>query len=222
MDIKAVLFDVDGTLLNVEERFYHHYNETLAEHGFAAMPRDRYEALRAVGNLSEPLPDGDEHRAKFWMSFIEGFSMSDHIELGRPFPGAHESLEWLKANGYRMAVITGRSSPASRVESELTAHGLMKYFEFALANNNGIRGMNKAANLVKAAEMMKLDTSNCAYVGDWQGDVENSKEAGIGSIIAVLSGGERRETLERFGPHVILNSIAEVPEFIKSLNGHRR
>jgi len=217
MAIRGVLFDVDGTLVNVEERFYHHFNENLKTFGIAPIERGDYEHRRAVGTLSDLIPSEGDARANFWLKFLEDFSHSDHTELGRPFPGALETLDLLKKRGYRMAVITGRTSDPARVLEELALHRLEEYFEFVLTNRNGKNGMNKAENLIKACSMIGFTPSECAYVGDWRGDVESATEAGIGMIIAVLSGGENRESLEDSNPHVILKSIADVPAFLATL-----
>lgn len=217
MAIRGVLFDVDGTLINVEERFFHHYNENLKAFGIPLVDRESYERMRARGILSDPIPEEGENRANFWLKFIEDFSHSDHPELGHPFPGTVETLDWLRERGYRMAVITGRTSDSMHVQKELTLHGLSKYFEFVLTNRNGKNGMNKAENLIKACSMIDLSPKECAYVGDWQGDVESAAEACIGAIIAVLSGGESRQSLEKFGPHIILDSIADIPAYLDNL-----
>ena len=74
MSLRGALFDVDGTLMNVEERFYHHYNENLKAFGIEPVDREHYEHMRASGILSKPLPDNDEARGNFWLRFIENFS----------------------------------------------------------------------------------------------------------------------------------------------------
>ena len=214
--IRGFLFDVDGTLMNVEERFFYHYNLNLEAFGISPVARENYEYMRARGILSQPIPDEGNNRADFWLKFIEDFSYSDHPELGCPFPGTVETLEWLKNRGYRMAVITGRTSIADRVGEELELHGIAEHFEFVLTNRDGVRGMNKAENLVRGGRLFGLEPSECAYVGDWQGDVESAAEAGIGLVIAVLTGGESRQALEKFNPDVILESIADIPGFLES------
>lgn len=215
--IKGVLFDVDGTLMNVDERFYFHYSERLRAIGVEPLERDVYEDMRTRGILSTVIPDVEDTRAQFWLGFLEDFSHSTHLELGHPYPGTFETLQWLQRMGYRMGVITGRTSNPTRVIEELSAHGLNRYFEFVLTNDDGKRGMNKAENLRKAASLIGATPSECVYVGDWQGDVESAKEAGIGIVIAVLTGGEGRQSLEKFGPDAILGSIAEIPGFLKAL-----
>lgn len=212
--IRGVLFDVDGTLMNVEERFYYHYNENLSAFGIHPVTRGYYEFMRERGILSSLIPDRNGKRQKFWMRFIEKFSNSDHPELGEPFPGTLETLEWLKAHNYKMGIVTGRTSTPERVMEELEIHGLANFFEFVLTNNDGIDGMNKANNLITAAHKLNLKVHQCAYVGDWQGDVQSASEAGIGLIIAVLSGGESKQSIERFNPHVILESVADIPAFL--------
>jgi phosphoglycolate phosphatase len=213
-NIRAVIFDVDGTLVNVEERFFHYYSETLESHGIEPLDRDVYEHKRRHGVLSDPVPDDVQTRAKFWLEFIDRFSVAEFEDLGRPFPGVPEALDKLNKRGYPLAIVTGRNSDPERVMEELEQMDISRYFQLVLTNDDGIRGLNKAAKLIQCARALGCDVSECAYVGDWEGDVESAREAKIGLMVAVLTGGEGREALEKSGPDVILDSVADLPKYL--------
>lgn len=217
MDIRAIVFDVDGTLVNIEERFFHHYAESLIKFGIEPPDRITFEEKRALGKLSDPIPDVDHLRPNFWLAFIDAFSNTDYEDIGSPFPGIPEALDTIKSFGYKLAVVTGRICPPERVEAELKKLGIGRFFDFFITNDNGINGMNKAAHLLEAARRLDLMPKNCAYIGDWEGDVKSSNEAGYGLTVAVLSGGEGREALAAHNPHVIMESAAELPGFLKTL-----
>jgi len=213
-DISAVIFDVDGTLVNVEERFFHYYNKTLESFGIKAFDREAYEDMRRRGALSEPIPDAGQARADFWLEFIGRFSLADETEWGHPFPGVKETLAWLRDNNYGMAVVTGRTSEPSRVKKELDFMGIGHFFPVILSNDDGIGGMNKAGKLLECAGRIGALAAECAYVGDWEGDIISAREAGFGLVVAVLTGGEGEEVLRKHRPDVILSSVADLPGFL--------
>jgi len=215
MDIRAVIFDIDGTLVNVEERFFKYFNVTLANFGIQPLDRAVYEAKRLDGTLSDPILDVGEIRAKFWLDFIDLFSYCDSGEIGRLFPGVPETLDVLKTGGYKMAIVTGRTCAFQRVVEELRTLGINQYFDCILTNDDGIKGMNKAAKLIACARNLGVSPAECVYIGDWEGDVRSAKEANIGMVVAVLTGGESREALARTDPDFILESVADVPELLR-------
>jgi len=216
MKIRGLIFDVDGTLVNVEERFYHCYNKTLTKFGIDSLDRDTYEDKRRRGVLSDPISDDDEVLARFWLDFIDSFSYADVEDLGSPFPGVLEALDELEARGYKMAIVTGRTSVSGRVIKELHGMGIDGYFQLVLTNEDGIEGLNKASKLIECAQKLGFSPAECAYTGDWEEDIKSAREAGIGLVVAVLTGGEGKESLEKTDPDVILGGVAELPGFLSA------
>ena len=214
MDISTVIFDVDGTLVNVEERFFYYYNRTLESFGLEPLDRETYEEKRSRGQLSEPIPDVGQARANFWLEFINHFSMADGTDLGTPFPGVGEALNWLISNDYKTAVVTGRTSDPERIRQELDYMGIGRFFPVILSNNDGIKGMNKAGKLLECARLVDAGPGECAYVGDWEGDIHSAREASFGMIVAVLTGGESEKALREHNPDVILPAVADLPGFL--------
>ncbi len=214
MDISTVIFDVDGTLVNVEERFFYYYNWTLESFGIKPLERGTYEDKRSRGQLSEPIPDVGQARANFWLEFINHFSMADGTNLGTPFPGVEQALNWLVANGYKIAVVTGRTSDPERIRRELDYMGIGRFFPVILSNDDGIKGMSKAGKLLECARLVDAAPAECAYVGDWEGDIHSARKADFGLIIAVLTGGESEEALRPHNPDVILPAVADLPGFL--------
>jgi len=216
MKIKAIIFDLDGTLVNIEERFYHHYNRTLVDFDIEPLDRDVYEKNRVDGTLSAPVPDEGNTLPEFWLHFIKKFSYSDLEDLGCPLPGIPEALEILRSREYPMAIVTGRTSTPDRVIEELTEMGIVDYFRHVLTNEEGIKGMDKSAALIKSARMLGFEPAECAYIGDWEGDVISAAKAEFGLVVAVISGGQGKESLEIHSPDVILDSVANLPDFFSS------
>jgi len=215
MKIKAVVFDVDGTLVNADERFFHFYGESLEHFGIQAPDRETYLERKKLGKLDDVIPKIDGAREKFWLRFIDRYSSGDYDNIGHPYPGVPDALDRLSTKGYPMSIVTGRTGAPERVVSELERMGIHHHFHHVLTNNNGVKGMNKAAKLVQSARLLGLKPIKCAYIGDWEGDIHGAREAGYGLKISVLTGGEDRDSLIKSNPDIILDSAADLPVYLE-------
>jgi phosphoglycolate phosphatase len=119
--VKAVIFDMDQTLLDSIERFFAAFNGTLE--AFEGRPLGWDEFLESYRRdlLHHHIPiDVEAH--VFWDHFLRNY---DHYDVeSRIIKGACETLRALKSRGFRVIVVTGRMSSRSVVEEELGKLGL--------------------------------------------------------------------------------------------------
>jgi len=131
--VKAVLFDLDGTLIDSEYFYYSNWAPILAEEfqlhiTFEDWIKDfaGHTLVRNVGYLKDHF--GIETTEEFmWTATRVNYAKSDMTTI-RLMPFAKETLEYLKQKGVRMALVT--SSYKTTVETVLGYHGLLDYFEF--------------------------------------------------------------------------------------------
>ncbi|HEX6989684.1 MAG TPA: HAD family hydrolase, partial [Bacillota bacterium] len=144
MAIRAVLFDLDGTLLDLDmDRFLPVYLDALGR--FLAdrlPPADLVEAVMAA--TAAMIADVDPHvtnEQAFWRAFarrtglgldslrepLERFYREEFPRLGgeaRPVPGAGEVLAALRRDGFRLALATNPLFPRTAVEARLAWAGI--------------------------------------------------------------------------------------------------
>lgn len=218
-EIEAVLFDLDGTLIDIDDQQI----EVLAHR------------LRGVARV---LPDRDpEQAAQRIMRRAEGpvnavltaldvVGLDDNVlDLGdrlRRFrgerteanfevvPGTAETLRALDGH-YRLGIVTTRGQRDT--ESFLVQYQLTDLFEVVVTRESTPRLKPHPQPVRYAAEMLGLSPERCVMVGDTTVDMEAAKKAGARAI-AVLCGFGEREELEAAGADIILDSTARLGELL--------
>ncbi len=221
-DFDTIFFDLDGTLVDVSRRFHLAYDQTRRGLGLSSFSYDEFWAKYKNGNLSDDV--AHDERPKFWMVFLSHFCEYEGPHIGEPIPGVIDLLKVLKARERPVSIITNRTSLPDKVEEELDRIGLAHYIDVVFSH--GALGQalsekrynahlfNKAPMLKKALDHLGVDPSRTAYVGDLGSDVKSAREAGLGYAFGVLSGGGSRADLEKASPDAILESAAELIDFI--------
>ena len=183
--IQAVIFDVDGTLLNTERIYMQAWKEAGATAGFD-VTQDVLLRTRAI-NRAEAVqifqdalgPEFDyEGLYKIRLEISEALiAQSTDLLL----PGVKETLDALKAKGYPMAVAssTGRDKTVSHLEHA----GLLHYFDAVVGGDMVQRGKPNPDIFLKAASLLNILPENCLVVGDTPADIRAATAAGMGRVL---------------------------------------
>ena len=187
----AILFDLDGTLLDTLADIAAGVNHTLAEMGYPL--RSQEEVLRFVGNGAKWLMtcavpengDADTATAKFQQYY------STHCQnLTKPYDGIPEALRAI-GEKYPIAIVSNKPDTAVK---PLCA----QYFPGIYAQGETPECPRKPAPDMVLRAMAELGAERCIYVGDSEVDVLTAKNAGV-PCLSVLWGFRDRETMEAAG-----------------------
>ncbi|MDR1088275.1 MAG: HAD family hydrolase [Coriobacteriales bacterium] len=208
--MKAVLFDLDGTLLDTRDMilnsFRYAYTKVLGPDTLP--PDDRLLSLVGIPLKTQMELIAPDKSEELFQAYLENNALVCETMLGG-FDGAPEVLSDLREQGLRLAVVTSkRHAPA---EHGLELMELDSYFEFILGSDDTAEHKPRPGPLLDAAERMGLAASDCAYVGDSPFDMEAAREAGMFAVGALWGMFTRRE-LEDAGAEVLLADIRELPE----------
>ena len=195
---RNLIFDWSGTLVDDMAPVIEATNAVLGKYGIA--PYDR-EGFRRSFRLpyrefyAEMLPGIalGELEAHFRPAFDEA------VSLVTVLPHAREKLEWAKARGLRMFVLTSMDKDA--FARQLEEFGLQGFFEETYA---GV--LDKREIICEILETHKLEKDETAFVGDMTHDVETAKHGGISSI-AVLTGYHHAEVLAGARPDITVPDL---------------
>lgn len=187
--IKAVVFDLDGTLVNSAPDLHTAINKLLAANGRQPVSLDQLimmigdgaatlveRAFAATGG--EPAPSELPELTSQFLAFYEGHS----TELTRPYPGVSETLAELKANGLALGVCTNK--PAAATHEVLRNLDLDGFFD-AVLGGDSIDGARKPdpRMLQGVLDSIGVDASRAVMVGDAVNDVGVARALNVQVII---------------------------------------
>lgn len=210
--MKAVLFDLDGTLLDTRDMILNSlqyaYKKVLGEE---TMPPDK-KFLSLVGiPLRKQMDIIDPERSDELFEAYHENNRLVHDKMLKGFEGTDEALAALQQKGLRMAVVTSkRHDPAV---SGLEQMGLAHFFEFVIGADDSTEHKPEPGPLLLGAERMGLAPTECAYIGDSPYDMRAAIAAHMYAIGA-LWGMFDKETLAEAGAEVFADALADVVKFM--------
>ena len=209
----AILFDLDGTLLDTLADLHAATNHTLAHFG---CPLRSMEEIRSfVGNGAKnqirlSLPESGNHPPleEVFTYYQDYYNRTSAEGTAAPYPGVIAVLEALKKD-YAVGIVSNKPDPAVKA---LCA----KYFPGIFARGVSDDCPRKPApDMVKLA-MAALGATTCIYVGDSEVDVATAKNAGV-PCISVTWGFRDRATLENAGAQWFCTDAKNLPDMIETI-----
>jgi HAD superfamily hydrolase (TIGR01509 family) len=207
-DRRGVIFDVDGTVLDVWERYCAGYRlaaeggglSVPSDHEIRAMKRRDMSGLEILGSLYPDLTTArltqlDRRRIRFTSS-------SALLPCDRPVDGVLTTLRELRTRGVKVAFVTFRPRGANAILRALH----LAQTEDVLVN---ARGTDKTEALRAAAARLGLACQDCLVVSDSPGDITAARRAGMTGV-AVAWGLVGPEPLERAAPAALIATPAQL------------
>ena len=192
MRYKAVLFDMDGTVLDTLGDLANACNHTLRAFGLPERTRD--ELAHFLGNgaawlISHAVPDGtgEARTQEILHAYQPWYDAHCDIETA-PYPGIVELMQALKAAGVRQAVISNKQDSAVQLLAARYFPGLLDY---AVGESATVRRKPNPDAVLAALAHMGLKKEAAIYVGDTEVDIQTAKNAGL--PCAVVGWGFRTE-----------------------------
>ena len=211
--MKAVIFDLDGTLADSLDSITYCTNRTIAKFGYAPLERDRYRYF--VGDGAAELvkrvliASGDmklqyykEAQEEYAKNFIE-----DCMYKVVPYSGIVDTLVELKKRGIQIAVNSNKPHPRT-VDVVHTLFGT-EMFDMIQGQTSELRRKPSPDGVLHIAESLKIKLSDIVYVGDTSTDMLTGKSAGVYTI-GVLWGFRDRQELEENHADAIIAHPAEL------------
>jgi beta-phosphoglucomutase len=187
-DPTAVLWDLDGTLINSADHHWHAWRDTMAAEGreltpetfAAAFGQLNDEILRVwLGPALAPRERqriGEEKERRYRERLLQ-----EGLEL---LPGAGDWLARLKEEGWRQALAT--SSPPANVEAVLRAVDIGRFLDAVVTAADIQRGKPDPSIFLTAAARVDVPPRRCVVVEDAPAGLEGARRAGMKSV-GVLS-----------------------------------
>ncbi len=208
--LQAVLFDLDGTLIDTVELILESFRYTTKTVLGREIPDE--ELMEFVGcPLVVQMRGFDESRADELVTVYREYNALVHDQLIKGYPGVEASLAELRRREIPLGIITSKSH--SVAQKGLDRFGLGEYFDVMVAFDDVELHKPDPHPLRVASDMMGVDLSACIYLGDSPHDM-TAALAGDAIAVAALWGAFPRETVLRPGPHYALERMPQLLELI--------
>ena len=215
MKLKAVLFDLDGTLRDTRELIYSSVEHTL-------------------GKLNVPVPSRTEldpyihHHSVVHGQFAPHVTLDDFEQIYnakvRPmipyvqlYEGAAEVLQRLHDDGYKTAVVTASYT----APDDIPQYGIADFIDVVVSARDIAKHKPDPESTKLALERLGVKPEQAVLVGDMATDVRAANAAGITLTVGLTHGLGTRESLEAEGTSYIIDSLSELPDVLAVIEQNR-
>lgn len=176
--VEAVLFDLDGTLVNSNEAVVWAVNTLLKRLGRPPVPPEKIISLIGVGMiplLRKFIEQPEAHIPEYREIYKSGFQTRTNV-----YRGAKEVLSLLKTSGIKVGVVTNRSRELAQVIIDYFF--LSKSVDVLVGQEGNTKLKPDPELILKACRILNVKPDNSVMVGDTEIDIETGKNAGSFTI----------------------------------------
>jgi len=211
-NIRGIIFDLDGTLINSIESIHEGFNYAIKSLGYQPIELDELRVLsidsflNAMGKLVGP---GEVNVAMrlFKEKYIELI-----VDTPPLFSDVSRVVLSLKDSGLLLGIATNMEG--NHAKKILRQSNLEEYFMVVIGADDPGRSKPHPDMIFDALKRMDLPKENVVFVGDSVIDIETGKNAGV-DVYAVLTGFETKEGLSARRPRRILNRLEDLMKIVE-------
>lgn len=213
-NVRAIIFDFDGTIVDASEAIITCFNSVLRKHGLPGMPVDAL--LKMVGRplrdiYAAAIPRAGPSEIELYMEEYRRmfFTLSD--SLTRALPGAEKTLAHYSPR-LKLGIATSRTAcGAGRM---LDGLGLREHFSAIVGIEDVKETKPNPEPVLLVLKLLGVGSGEAVMVGDTPDDIAAGKAAGL-ETAGVTSGVQGKEALESAGADYVLERLWDLTEIIK-------
>lgn len=215
MKTKAVIFDLDGTLLDTLQDLHVSVNHALTQFGLPNRSKD--EVRKFLGNgirrlIELSVPEGyDAQCTENVLAEFRSYYLVHSLDNTCPYVGIEEMLDKCRTLGLRTAIVSNKLNPAVQ---ELRHRFFAYNVDTAIGEISGIRRKPAPDMVLKVMADLGVSNEEAVYVGDSEVDLLTAKNASL-PCIAVSWGFRGREFLEHQGATTIIDHPMDLTQYLK-------
>ncbi len=213
----AVVFDLDGTLLDTLEDLYESINAVLRNH---SMPERTLGEIRSfVGDgilmlLKRAVPDGEDNPEfeEIHEEFLKYYD-AHCMDETEPYPGILHLLTELKNSGIRTAIVSNKADFAVEKLSRVYFGTLV---DAAIGDREGARRKPEPDSVYEALDALGVSKEKAVYVGDSDVDLTTAENAGMPCVLVTWGFRSREELLKKGAdPAYLAGNVNELLSILK-------
>jgi phosphoglycolate phosphatase len=207
-EVRALIFDLDGTLIDSKLDLAHAVNAALEELGRGPLPHEQifsYVGQGAPSLISRALGEGaTEAECQRGLEFFIQYYSLHKLDNTVLYPGVRETIEAL--SGMSMAVLTNKPVRAS--QGILEGLGLKNYFRFIYGGNSFERKKPDPMGVESILREIGAAPPQVMFVGDSEVDVQTARNAGTWVCGVTYGIGSHR--LAEYPPDLLVDNLTEL------------
>ena len=207
--IKAILFDLDGTLRDSREPIFLAIEHALKTH--VGSTPSRQELLPHIHHHEEvqKVFAANTDPAKFLKSYWEKVEELRNTMV--PYEGAHDLLSVLHKAGYRLGIVSTASTAVQYLES----HGVSKLFDVIVGGKDTVEHKPSPVPVFRALELLNLDAKDAIMIGDLPADIASATSAGLRATVGITHGFGTATMLKDAGADYTIDSYDQLVKILK-------
>ncbi|HPJ75405.1 MAG TPA: HAD-IA family hydrolase [Clostridia bacterium] len=215
MDIKALIFDLDGTLLNTLEDLTDSMNYALSSFGYEEISIQQ--ARSYVGNGAErylelSLINGRENPD--FQKCLDTFKTHYQANMEnktKPYDGILDLLNKVKVKGYQTAIVSNKFDDAVK---QISPKYFNSYIDVAIGESEKIKKKPAPDSVYLALEKLGCDKSQALYIGDSDVDAKTASNSGL-KFIGVSWGFRDKSILYELGAQTVIDHPSQLIKILE-------
>lgn len=215
-NIKGVIFDLDGTLLDTLEDLTDAVNHVMSAFSLETTSIDQVRSF--VGNgvvrlIELCVPGGDEHEqfSEVLTAFMAYYEAHCNHKT-RPYDGVLALIDKLHREGVKLGIVSNKFDLAVKALNRQYFHD---WIDFALGVTDALHRKPVPDMVYACIEQMQLKPEDVVYIGDSEVDLMTAQNAGV-DCISVLWGFRSLEVLLEYGATQLVSTVDELENLLLS------
>ncbi|MCX7858030.1 MAG: HAD family hydrolase [Deltaproteobacteria bacterium] len=218
--IRAVIFDLDGTIIDTLSAYSDALNLALKKFGVEPVEKSELtrllnrslplkEILETISPLFKDQKTNEDCRREILKNYLS--IQEEKVTL---LPGVLDLFTELKKRGVKIGIVTGRTSKGERKWIELKRLGVNGFIDSFITAAESERKPD-ASGLLKCLEELGVNAKEAVFVGDSVTDIQTGKNAGIRTV-GILTGVASVEEFIAQEPDVVISELIQLLEYVKA------
>ena len=213
VNYKAVIFDLDGTLVNSRMAHVKSWREACENYGLEFnLMKFMSQVGKTSRDIAETLFNIEKEELEKLISLKTRLFVRRYIDYVKIFPDVETTLKKLQKEGLKIGVAS--SNPRVVIRDVLDKLGILKYVKEFVGDEDVNIGKPDPEILFKILKRLHVYPSEVVYVGDTAYDVLAGRKAGIRTVILVSDKIPQGKILEVYKPDYIITEIKEIQDII--------
>ncbi|MFH0918452.1 MAG: HAD family hydrolase [Candidatus Omnitrophota bacterium] len=210
-NIKLIIFDLDGTLIDAYAAIGSSFNYVMRRLGLKTQSATLIRSLVGWGDADLLKPYVSKADLEYTLNLYRQHHKTSLLKHTHLYPGTRGLLRSLKIKGYKLAVASNRPSKFSHILLKHLKIG--DFFDYVLCADQAGRAKPHPEMLNKIVKRFRLKKPQALYVGDMAIDAQAGRRAKINTVI-VTSGSSSKLEIKRARPFKIIPVISRLSRIV--------